>query len=169
MSDSDFNTPPEFLDRVRQLAPDGIGLDPCSNATSLVAARVSYTIETNGLAHTWRRHGLVFQNPPHSKSPHNIEPWAEKAYREFVMQRGQSVHELLHDQFVGLWPAKTDTAWFQDHASQFPEKCFLRGRMKFWQNGRVTAGNGKFAHLVVYAGAQRALFRTLFEPLGWCP
>lgn len=58
MSDHNFNTPPEFLALVRQLSPTGrIGLDPCSNATSMVDAVTSYTKETNGLAHSWRGMG----------------------------------------------------------------------------------------------------------------
>lgn len=161
MSDHDFNTPPWFLDLVEGLGP--IGLDPCSNATSLVKSRKAYTIETNGLAHAWFGEGLVFMNPPHSHSPHNIEPWMEKAHDDFITL---GIHRNTRDQFVGLVPAKTDTAWFHDYGVPF-HKMFLRGRMKFWQRGKETEETGKFAHLVLYAGHQPDLFKHLFREHGW--
>ncbi len=160
-----LNTPPDFLDLVRVLAPKNrIGLDPCSNASSTVDARVSYTEKQNGLLRSWRRFGLVFVNPPHSMSPYNIEPWMEKAWEEFIWEAPDK-----GDSFVGLVPAKPDTAWFHDHASLFPGKCFLRGRLKYWQNGKETPGPGKFGSLVLYAGPELELFHDVFGPLGWCP
>jgi hypothetical protein len=163
VSDHHFNTPPDFLERVRVLdAENGIGLDPCSNPSSMVAADLTYDAVTNGLDKSWRGHGLVFMNPPHSMSPHNIEPWMEKAHREFNLNTGP-----LNDQFVGLIPAKPDTAWFHEHVRPFPLKCFLRGRPKFWLNGEPTKGPGKFPSMVIYQGKQRDLFRELFSELGW--
>ena len=168
MSDTDFNTWPEFLDVVRRLPPNGrIGLDPCSNATSLVDAVTSYTAIENGLAQSWRGHGLVFMNPPHGRSPHNIEPWLEKAHREFLDPRWKHRAEDAEDEFLALIPSKTDTAWFHDHARQFPGICFVRGRYAFWQHGVKTEGNGKFAHLVLYVGPRLDRFKHLFRPMGW--
>ena len=66
-------------------------------------------------------------------SQYNIEPWIEKAWRE-VTQPQEWTLPLLHpvDQFVGLIPAKTDTAWFHDHVlKRAAEVRFLRGRLKF--------------------------------------
>jgi DNA N-6-adenine-methyltransferase Dam len=164
MSDHNFNTPPELLDRIRQLSPDGIGLDPCSNATSLVRAAYEWDGNpTDGLSQSWRGYGLVFMNPPHSMSPHNIEPWMEKAFTEFALDRPWT----SADQFVGLVPAKTDTAWFHDYAVHFHLRCFLRRRPKFWQGGKPTPGPGKFASMLLYHGNRAEQFLQLFGDMGW--
>lgn len=134
----------------------------------MVQAKTSYTVEDNGLVHSWRGHGLVFMNPPHSKSPNNIEPWMEKAHLEFVLP-AYDRYSPSRDSFVGLIPAKTDTGWFHEHAQYFASKCFLKGRMKFWHLGAVTEGNGKFAHLVIYHGTSTGLFKLHFHDLGWIP
>ena len=167
MSRHDFNTPPDILDRVRMLDPRGIGLDPCSNATSLVHARTSWNEDDNGLnaGRLWRGHGLVFMNPPHSMSPYNIEPWIEKAWLEFVSPMRETLFRG-GDQFVGLIPAKTDTAWFHDFAVPF-HKLFLRGRPRYWQDGKATPGPGKFASMLIYAGAHPDRFGKAFADMGW--
>jgi len=165
MTDSDFNTPPWILDLVRQLDPHKrIGLDPCSNPGSMVNPRLSYDVECNGLIQTWRGLGLVFMNPPHSMSPNNIEPWIQKAFEEFVtapLERDDL------DAFVGLVPAKTDTAWFHDSVTKFAARCFLKGRPKFWHEGKETAGPGKFASMMIYHGPAVGLFYKVFGPYGW--
>lgn len=179
MSDSNFNTPPDILDRVRVLdVKNGIGLDPCSNRTSMVKARTEYgtvfdgggDVFIDGLKMPWRGHGLTFMNPPHSMSPNNIEPWMAKAWDEFVspyQHQPLCENDRQFDQFIGLIPAKPDTAWFHDHVVPFPVKCFLRGRPKFWLNGEPTKGPGKFPSMLIYQGHQPDVFRELFEGLGW--
>lgn len=166
MTDSDFNTPPWILDMVRHLAPiKGIGLDPCSNASSMVRATKTYTIETNGLAHMWRGNGLVFMNPPHSTSPNNIEPWMTKFRKEFIDLAPVS---KASDQFVGLVPSKTGPEWFQETIPHVDARCFLKGRIKFWQGGVEQAGPGKFDSLLFYAGRHAEAFYEIFKDIGWC-
>lgn len=166
MSSSDFNTPPWLLDIVRRLSPiRTIGLDPCSNATSKVEAVTAYTKRENGLLHPWYGHGLTFMNPPHSMSPNHIDPWMEKACEDFITL---SVHRDRRDQFVGLVPSKTGPEWFHEYAVGF-DKCFLKGRIKFWENGAESEGAGKFDSLILYKGFQPMLFRNIFLPYGWCP
>lgn len=162
MTASDFNTPPEFLTLVRQLDPRGIGLDPCSNETSLVQALRTYTREDNGLTQSWRGHGLVFMNPPHSQPPNNIEPWMAKAFTEF----SPTLRSATFDQLVALVPAKTDTGWFHNHAICADRACFLRGRLQFWQGGQPTGGHGKFANLVLYFGTRVERFEHIFSSKG---
>ncbi len=162
MTDSDFNTPPWLIALIEQLDPNnGIGLDPCSNDNSMAHATTTYDIVSNGLIHSWRGHGLVFMNPPHSMSPNNIEPWIAKFIKEF-----ETLGLFTEDQLVGLVPAKTDTQWFHAMASHADGLCFLKGRPKFWQDGKETTQTGKFASLVFYAGFEHERFRTVFEPHG---
>lgn len=167
MSDHNFNTPPEILEHVRLLDVKGIRLDPCSNPKSMVELTAIHWTGpenggTNGLSQSWRGRGLVFMNPPHSMSPHNIEPWMEKATDEFIYHPPQG-----DDQFVGLIPAKTDTGWFHEQAIWFEARCFLRGRPKFWLNGAPMPGPGKFASMLIYAGNNSDLFKEIFGPVGW--
>lgn len=164
MALSDLNTPPWLLEMVRALDPRGIGLDPCSNATSMVKARTAFTVVDNGLVQPWRGHGLVFCNPPHSMSPHNIEPWMEKAHREFHLEVGER-----DDQLVGLVPGKPDTEWFHAHVVPMRMKCFIRGRIKYWQDGRELPGPGKFPSMLFYQGGKPDLFAAVFGRLGWIP
>ncbi len=169
-----LNTPPDILDMVRMLSDDGrIGLDPCSNATSMVDAETSFDETSNGLGRSWRKYGLVFVNPPHSMSPYNIEPWMAQAHRDFIFCVKTGLNDMIPnyegDQIVLLVPAKPDTDWFHSHAVSFPGKCFLRGRIKYWENRAETPGPGKFGSMLLYAGNRLELFRDVFGPLGWCP
>jgi hypothetical protein len=167
MTDSDFNTPPWLLGQIRKLdVTYGIGLDPCSNAHSMVQARLAYSVEDDGLAQSWRGHGLVFMNPPHSTSPNNIEPWMMKAYNEFITSP-PGRWDPRTDQFVGLVPAKTDTAWFHDWAAAFSVRCFLKGRPRFWHKGVETPGPGKFASMLLYQGPCSGRFMSIFQDYGW--
>ncbi len=160
-----LNTPPDILDMVRMLSDKGrIRLDPSSNATSMVNAETSFDETSNGLGRSWRKYGLVFVNPPHSMSPYNIEPWMAQAHRDFI-----AIPINNDDQIVLLVPAKPDTDWFHSHAVPFPGKCFLRGRIKYWENGAETPGPGKFGSMLLYAGNKLGLFRDVFGLLGWCP
>lgn len=162
MSDSDFNTDPDLLRLVRKLAPGlRIGLDPCSNPYSLVNARTVYGVEEDGLTKKWRKHGLVFVNPPHSTSPNHIDPWIKKAVSEF-----RNCNEA--DSLILYVPAKTDTQWFHSFADLWTI-CFLEGRRKYWQYGSPMPGPGKFSQMVVYQGAFIDRFRETFCPLGWIP
>ncbi len=176
MSSHHFNTPPDLLAQIRKLSPQGfIGLDPCGNESSQVEATTEWWgpgvrnrhHRGNGLVESWRGHGLVFMNPPHSMSPNNIEPWMEKAYVEFCDWTMMTEKCSDPDQFVGLIPAKTDTAWFHQFVTEFPVRCFLKGRPKFWLDGQPMPGPGKFASMLIYAGNQPMKSRTLFAPLGW--
>lgn len=160
MSDHDFNTPPDFLDLVRKLDRRGIGLDPCSNEHSLVCAKTEWCEDDDGLPRDWTGHGLVFVNPPHSKSPHNIEPWVVKMV-EFWRTREED------DQLAALVPAKTDTAWFHSIIHICPTVCFLQGRPKFWHKGAATGQSGKFASVVLYLGSHPERFDIVFRRLGW--
>ena len=64
---------------------------------------IFWTIESSGLAHSWRGH-RVWCNPPYS----SIRPWVEKAWRE-TRYNGCSL-------VVMLLPAnRCEQPWWQDH------------------------------------------------------
>jgi site-specific DNA-methyltransferase (adenine-specific) len=80
-------------------------LDPCTPGQTW-----------DGTAISWagRR---VFCNPPYGRG---MEKWLEKGPEADVA--------------VFLIPARTDTAWFHDHALKASEIRFFRGRLKFVEN-----------------------------------
>ena len=143
----DWNTPESFLDLVRQIG--NIGLDPCSNSESTVDALVSWDKDDDGLAHSWGTVGLVYVNPPYGRQ---IGAWVSKCAHEAA--RGVEV--------LALVPSRTDTKWFQDHASTAAAVCFMRGRLRF-----VGADNAApFPSAVLYWGARVSRFRAVFGAVG---
>ncbi len=135
----DWNTPRALLDAI---APMGrIGLDPCSNASSIVRARVKWTVADDGLPRDWRRHGLVYVNSPYGDA---LPAWIAKC--ELEAKRGVEI--------VALFPARPDTRWFE-RAAKRSLVALLRGRLRF-----LGARHGApFPSAVAYWGRRRSLFR----------
>jgi len=138
------NTPPVVLRMLRAFGR--IALDPCSNATSIVRARVEWTKEDDGLPRSWVAPGLVFVNPPFGDE---LPTWIDKMIAEAA--RGAEI--------VALVPARTDTKWFE-RVTAVADVGFWKGRLKF--------GNAKnaapFAVALLYFGPRRALFRRVVKP-----
>jgi|TARA_R100000084_G_C4650131_1_gene149155 site-specific DNA-methyltransferase (adenine-specific) len=66
---------------------------------------------------TWPRH-RIWLNPPYGR---NVGKWVAKAREE--AERGKIVVVLIF--------ARTDTAWWHDHAMKATDIYFIRGRVKF--------------------------------------
>jgi phage N-6-adenine-methyltransferase len=145
---SDWNTPANLLEVVRQF--DEIGLDPCSNANSIVGAKSSLTIEDNGLQAIWSGHGLVYVNPPYGRE---IEPWAMMC----------SLKASFGVEVIALLPARTDAMWWQKWIKKANTVCFWRGRLKFL-GARFSA---PFPSAIAYWGDRRSRFKKVFKPHGW--
>jgi hypothetical protein len=142
-SDSEhWCTPAPVLERLRVFAaPDGIGLDPCSNAQSIVGARVAWDLARgeDALARRWAGHGLVYLNPPYGDK---IGPFMQAAH---VEARGHGVD------IVALVPARTSADWFQRWALQADALCFWRGRLQF----RGAKSSAPFSSVVVLWSGER--------------
>lgn len=110
----DWNTPECVLERVRFVGP--IALDPCSNAQSIVRARIEYRLERgeDGLKLPWDVGGLIFLNPPYDDEI--------AAFMRRANTCGQEV--------IALVPHRTDTAWYHENISNLAAKCEWRGRLK---------------------------------------
>ena len=110
-----FNTPKDVLDAIRRF--DTIGLDPCSNAGSIVGATTEWRLERDGdsLTRSWLGHGLVFVNPPYSRW---LKRWMAKC-------------SMSGAEVISLTPARTDTTAFQSFAFTAEAVCFWAGRMTF--------------------------------------
>lgn len=144
---SDWNTPGPIVDLVRTLAGGKIGLDPCSNGSSIVGAKRSWTIDDDGLAQDWRGNGLVYVNPPYGRQ---IAPWIEKA----VTSEGAEI--------VMLIPSRTDTRWFQRLFANADGMCFWAGRLRF-----IGAKSpAPFPSAVAYMGKRAGEFLHVFGNQG---
>jgi hypothetical protein len=143
-----WNTPESFLALVRRLGP--LGLDPCSNAGSVVRARVEWRLEWghDGLTAPWGGHGLVFCNPPYGRE---LKPWAEKIARE----AGQGV------EVVTLVPARPGSSWWRTLSTK-ALVCYLDRRLTF---GAAPAP-APFPSAVFYHGPRGSLFTQIFSEAG---
>ncbi len=90
-------------------------LDPCATRENAKCAKF-FTLENDGLLQNWRDE-VVFMNPPYGAM---ISRWMWKAYESSCA--GATV--------VCLVPARTDTAWWHNHAMR-GEIRLIRGRLKF--------------------------------------
>lgn len=113
----DWNTPAEVLRAIALF--DAIGLDPCSNAQSIVNARVAWRLDRgqDALRLDWSGHGLVFCNPPYGDA---IDAFMRKMDRE----GGAGV------EIIALIPNRTCTAWYHDNIRRVTAKCDWRGRLQ---------------------------------------
>lgn len=150
-----WNTPREVLDIVRRVGP--IGLDPCSNLTSVVGARVAFDLEEglDGLALPWadvvRTGEVVFVNPPYGRE---IGQWTRRC-----REQGEAGAQV-----VALVPARVDTRWW--HADCAPPKsravCFMAGRVRFVGG----ASCAPFPTALVYWGSRPGLFEDACRDVG---
>jgi site-specific DNA-methyltransferase (adenine-specific) len=117
----EWTTPPELLaELVHELGP--FELDPCATPENRTAPRF-FSKDENGLVQPWAP-ARCFVNPPYGRS---IGAWSEKCAREAEL--GAFV--------VGLFPARTDTAWWHRYVlGRRASVRFLRGRVRFWRQGR---------------------------------
>lgn len=144
-----YNTPNNVLSLVRQVAP--IGLDPCSNGTSLVNAKTEWALPTDGLAQDWTGHGLVFVNPPYGR---HVPVWMRKCRDEAA--KGAEI--------IALVAAKVGTKWTQEIIYPSADGiCHWRGRITF-----VGAKDpAPFESCLVYWGPNYQKFRAEFSKVGY--
>jgi phage N-6-adenine-methyltransferase len=108
----DWATPQELFDLLD--GEFGFTLDVCASEGN-AKAPTYYTAADDGLAQLWT--GSCWMNPPYGRE---IGEWIAKARAS--AHSGTTV--------VCLVPARTDTAWWWDHARHGAIR-FIRGRLKF--------------------------------------
>lgn len=90
-------------------------LDVCADHANRKCRRF-FNRAQNALTRSWT--GTCWMNPPYGRE---IGAWLKKAIAEAA--RGATV--------VGLVPARTDTAWWQDVVMRAAEIRLVRGRLRF--------------------------------------
>lgn len=153
-----WQTPPDFLDLVRQVAH--IALDPCTTAANPTKALNFFTEADDGLALRWdtgthHPRGLVYVNPPYGRA---LPAWADK-----VAQEAANGLELLV-----LVPARVDTRWFRKLQTELDVVLFWSGRIKFVDPATGKQGDpALFPSAVFYQGPDRDGFESAFAGTGW--
>ena len=97
-------------------------LDPAATSENAKCQRF-FTKEQDGLKQDWSGE-TVFCNPPYGRE---IGKWVEKCYNEHIK------HNIT---VVMLIPSRTDTTYFHDYIYTHAEIRFIKGRIKFIQNGK---------------------------------
>lgn len=95
-------TRPEEIAFARD-ALGGIDLDPCADPERRVGAKVSWTIEDDGLSRSWVEAETVFINPPYSGD--EIGAWVEHGIAQLRAAPKQSQ--------LWLVPSSTTSSWSQ--------------------------------------------------------
>ena len=155
-------TPPKYVDVIREFFGGEIGLDPCSNRYSVVAAAVEYRLpDCDGLTKQWDA-STVFVNPPYGRDPErgsSIRDWLAKcAY----------THERNGSEVLALVPVATNTRHWKDFVFGAARAvAFLYDtRLRFLENGKETGKGAPMACAMVYWGSRYERFEKMFIGFG---
>jgi hypothetical protein len=144
------NTPESILEVVRKFGP--IGLDPCSNPSSTVAAKVAYCAPiSDGLKARWS--GVAFVNPPWS----SILPWATKCADEW---HSNGVESLLLTRY------ESTTTWSRVIWGEASRVCLLDERPAFPLPGERNPKKDLRPAMISYFGDRGDRFERVFVELG---
>jgi phage N-6-adenine-methyltransferase len=151
--ENEWYTPREFIEAARATM-GSIDLDPASSeiANQIVQAGAFYTLEDDGLAQDW--FGNVWLNPPYAQP--EVSYFADKVVSE--AENVQQVCILVNN--------ATETAWFQSLLGVIDAVCLLRSRVKFLDTQLKPNGAPLQGQIILYAGANTALFVEHFSPFG---
>jgi len=135
----EWYTPPRIFDAIG-LPFDVDVASPGASVVPWIPAMRHITAKENGLCSPW--HGRVWLNPPYgSDTPRWVARFAE------------------HDRDDGglmLVFARTDTAWFHDHADAFDAVLFIRGRISFIRGDGFVGGGCGAASMLLARGEECA-------------
>jgi hypothetical protein len=163
---------PEEIWAPAERALGGIDLDPASNATSTVPAKMKLdgsTLDLDGLEWTWCEAGVaietVFLNCPYGSGRYRgkfIQSFPELWLRKCVVEarRGAAI--------VALLPAKVETVTHHELVSQSSGYAEIKGRIRYInpETGE-RAACGRFASYLVYYGPNPEVFKLEAERAGW--
>jgi len=138
----DVNTPQHIVDAISWVWPEGIALDPCSNATSIVPAARRIILPEDGLAVDWP--DRTYANPPFG----TLKEWLPK---------GAQFYEHLI-----LAPVRTHRVWWCSAAVRTSRICWLRPFAFLGEKHAFPAPLAMF-----YFGIRTYEFERAFMPLGY--
>lgn len=156
-----WNTPVEYVEKIREFFNGVIDLDPCGNEHSVVGAGVEYHLPTDGLKESWN-FPRIYVNPPYGVDKErktSIRDWLWKCSSAFLDHRSE---------IIALIPVAPNTRHWQQniflHASSV---CFLKvPRLKFLMTGGEVTRGAPMACCLVYWGHQKERFAEIFSSFG---
>ena len=146
-----WNTPPELFDPALSFVGKYFDLDPFSNPTSIVPARVRFIFPQYGicgLTAKWK--GSCWVNGPWSKQ--------RKVVEKCVAEALQGAEIFLVQPVTG--------ASYLGHILRTPARCYLHKRPQFLKDGKPFAGSNRTDVVLVYRGPRVWQFREAYRHLG---
>lgn len=161
-SSQEWCTPPKYVEAVKAVFGGHIGLDPCSNIGSIVAADEEWMLpENDGLAKEWGCRS-IYVNPPYGADRRRgttIKDWLCKC----AFTREKEGAEI-----IALIPVATNTVhWKRYVFAKADAICFLYDtRLKFLVNGSTNNKGAPMACACVYWGDDVPAFEKVFDAFG---
>lgn len=158
----DWCTPPKYVEAVRSMFNGKIELDPCSNSSSIVHARVEFILpKHDGFFEDWN-FKTIYINPPYGADRERgttIKNWIQKC---------AETHKKYDSEILALIPVATNTAHWKHYIfGKAAAICFLYDtRLKFLVNGTTDNKGAPMACCMVYWGKNIDNFRNVFEHFG---
>lgn len=158
----DWGTPPKYVDAVREFFGGIIWLDPCSNAHSIVKAKIEYMLPCkDGLHESWN-YPTIYVNPPYGiDQKHNtsIKDWLKKC---------KEAHHLYNSEVLALVPVATNTGhWKKYIYGKATAVCFLYDtRLRFLVEGRDEGKGAPMSCAMIYWGNNLDRFTKVFMRFG---
>jgi len=143
-------TPPEILEAVAHVWPEGIGVDPAWSPDSLVKAETTFTKDDDGKHRAWG--DRTWLNPPFSDPSF----WVGKLSRSCIA-----------NDWEGMMITRLDPAasWFTWHYTGRRFVLFDE-RTRFFKPGEGRMGTPEFCCGLSYFGTRVRRFNQAFSKLG---
>lgn len=157
-----WGTPPKYVNAIKRFWDGGIGLDPCSNAASIVNADVEYRLPLHdGLKESWQA-ATIYVNPPYGADRERgttIKNW---------LARCVQANETYASEVIALIPvAPNTTHWKKYVFGKAAAICFLYDtRLRFLEDGKDVGKGAPMACCLVYWGTRTEEFFSHFIEYG---
>jgi DNA N-6-adenine-methyltransferase (Dam) len=158
----DWATPKKYVDAIRDFFEGRVDLDPCSSKSSIVDAKVEYSLpDSDGLSESWNYH-TIYVNPPYGADRERrttIKDWIAKC---------DEAHEGFGSEVLALVPVATNTRHWKDHIfGKASAICFLGDtRLRFIINGTEDNKGAPMSCAMVYWGGNVSRFYEVFAKFG---
>lgn len=155
MSNPNWHTPPEWIERVRTVLGT-IDLDPCSDPVA--NARIGATNTYYGAGEVLPWAGNVFCNPV--GTPQGPKKFFARCVKHFAENRYGSVGIIYLAYNLG------QLVWAQDYLDKWwCYVCIPRQRIRFLNEKGLPGGSPRYDNAFVYFGAEPNKFRETFPGL----